>query len=82
MIKRLVEQHFEMIWETTVLLIIYVVGATFLAKYGEPMLLTAWLTGGVVVGAIVRAFQTPNKGENRVNQSGPGSPEKPDQKPE
>lgn len=46
----LLDKHFEMIWETLVLLFIYVVGAIFLAMYGDHMQLGMWLTGGVAVG--------------------------------
>lgn len=58
MLVRMIEANFAMVFETIVLLVIYVVGAIFIAKYGDSMLLVAWMSGGVAVGALVRAFQS------------------------
>jgi len=71
MIVRVVENNFQMVWETLVMLLIYIIGAIFIAKYGEPMLLTAWLSGGVAVGALVRAFQ--GNGNNNNGNGGHSS---------
>jgi hypothetical protein len=67
----LLEKHFETIWETIVLLIIYIFGALILAWKGDVMALSMWITGGAVIGALLRMFQT--------GQRPPNPPEPPQQ---
>jgi hypothetical protein len=56
-----IDTNFIFLVEIVVLMFIYVDGAWILQRHGDSMLLTAWLTGGAVVGALLRAFQGSGK---------------------
>lgn len=52
----LIREHFELLVEMIVLLVVFVVGAVFLAAYPENERLAAWITGGTIVGVLARAL--------------------------
>ena len=67
--KDIIDRHFEVIFENSLLIVVFVGGALFLAFFPDNDNLADWIKGGAIIGVIARAFGTRNGGNNGT-QSG------------
>ncbi len=62
--KEMLDKHFEVIFEMGVLMLLFVVGAILLARFPGNKELEHWVTSGVIIGALARAFGTKREVDN------------------
>ena len=68
--KELLTRYFELIFEMCILLIVFIVSSLFIAFFPSNQLLIGWVTGGAVIGALVRAlYRTGENGNPPSNGS-------------
>ena len=67
--KDLFSSHFLQILELAFLLVLFVIGAMMLVWYPDNENLAQWVTGGVVIGTIVRALGSNGNGSKTEPKS-------------
>lgn len=54
--KDIFTKHFEVIFEMSVLLAVFVIGGLFLIWQPDNQQLASWVTGGAIIGVLARAL--------------------------
>lgn len=61
----MLKDHFEAIFETCALLLVFLLGALLLAWFPDNEELANWISGGIVIGVLARAFQSNGNGKGK-----------------
>ena len=58
--RDMIDRHFEAVFENSLLIAVFIIGAVFLALFPANDDLADWIKGGAIIGVIARAFGTRN----------------------